>query len=237
MPARLVIAIDGPSGSGKSTVSRALARRYGLRYLDTGAMYRALTWSCLERGVDVADADAVAETTSSVVLDVGTDPEAPTVSADGRDVSAEIRTPEVTAAVSPVSAVAALRARLVAEQRRIIGEGGIVVEGRDITTVVAPDAAVKVFLTADARARAQRRAAELHGDAHAADIASTRRALQRRDTHDSTRTVAPLTQAADAVVVDATWLGVDDVVAEISALVQRAAPGLPEHEAADERHG
>lgn len=231
----LVIAIDGPSGSGKSTVSRAVARRFGLRYLDTGAMYRAITWWCLERGIDVADAAAVALRSGEPVLRLGTDPGCPGIEVDGRDVSAAIRRPAVTVAVSPVSAVREVRERLVAEQRRIIGDGGIVVEGRDITTVVAPEAPVKVFLTADAQARARRRAAELHGTTAAADIASTQRALLKRDTHDSTRSVAPLTRSAEAVVIDATWLGVEEVVAAISALVRETAPDLREREAPDER--
>lgn len=214
-----VVAIDGPSGSGKSTVSRALAQRYGLAYLDTGAMYRALTWWALEQGIDVTDADAVAKRCAEPVLVVGTDPRSPGIEVDGVDVSAPIRGDAVTGAVSAVSAVRQVRFRLVAEQRSIIDRGPIVVEGRDITTVVAPDAAVKIFLTADPAARAERRAAELAAGSTDTEVANTQRAMLARDAYDSHRTIAPLTQARDAVMIDATHLGVDEVVERIGALV------------------
>ncbi|HEU0286384.1 MAG TPA: (d)CMP kinase [Nocardioidaceae bacterium] len=214
----LVIAVDGPSGSGKSTTARGVAERLGLRYLDTGAMYRAATWVMLERGIDVDDPDAVATATSSVRLDVGTDPRRPAISADGVDVAGPIRGPAVTAAVSAVSAVAAVRRQLVALQRELIGDGGIVVEGRDIGAVVAPDADLKVFLTAESAQRAARRHAETGGATD--QVGDTEADLARRDTLDSTRAASPLTQAADAVVVDTTELGLEDVIDHIVAVVK-----------------
>jgi len=217
----LVIAVDGPSGSGKSTTARGVAERLGLRYLDTGAMYRAATWAMLERGIDVDDPDAVATATSSVRFDVGTDPRRPAISADGVDVAGPIRGPAVTAAVSAVSAVAAVRRQLVALQRELIGGGGIVVEGRDIGAVVAPDADLKVFLTAESAQRAARRHAETGGAAD--QVGATEADLARRDTLDSTRAASPLTQAADAVVVDTTELGLEDVIDHIVAMVKELA--------------
>jgi len=217
----LVIAVDGPSGSGKSTTARGVAERLGLRYLDTGAMYRAATWAMLERGIDVDDPDAVATATSSVRFDVGTDPRRPAISADGVDVAGPIRGPAVTAAVSAVSAVAAVRRQLVALQRELIGDGGIVVEGRDIGAVVAPDADLKVFLTAESAQRAARRHAETGGAAD--QVGATEADLARRDTLDSTRAASPLTQAADAVVVDTTELGLEDVIDHIVAMVKELA--------------
>lgn len=217
--AGLVIAMDGPSGSGKSSASRGVARALGFRYLDTGAMYRAVTWWMLHHGVDVEDAEAVAARAAEPVLSIGTDPDAPTVTVDGIDVAGPIRGPEVTAAVSAVSAVPQVRARLVAEQQAIIGDGDIVVEGRDIGTVVAPHATVKVFLTASADARARRRTAELTGTT----VEAQREAMARRDTLDSTRTAAPLTKAPDAVELDTTELTLDEVIAEILRLVKEKA--------------
>jgi cytidylate kinase len=212
----VVVAVDGPSGSGKSSVSRGVATRLGLRYLDTGAMYRAVTWRLLQRGVDVDDPAAVAAAAATVVLVSGTDPETPTIEADGMDVSGPIRSPEVTAAVSAVSAVPAVRALLVQRQREAIDGGGIVLEGRDIGTVVAPDAQVKVFLTASAEARAARRTAEL---THTSDVEATRVDLARRDRHDSGRAVSPLTKADDAVEVDATRLTLQQVIDRVIELV------------------
>jgi CMP/dCMP kinase len=211
----VVVAVDGPSGAGKSSVSRGVARALGLRYLDTGSMYRALTWWMLEHGVDVRDAGAVAALANKPDLDVGTNPAAPTIMVDGVDVAGPIRTDQVTAAVSAVSAVPEVRARLVQLQRRAIGSGGIVVEGRDIGTTVVPDADLKVFLTASEEARAARRAAE-HSDA---DPEETRVDQARRDRLDSSRPASPLRRADDAVVVDATDLTLDGVVERVVQLV------------------
>jgi cytidylate kinase len=224
----LVIAVDGPSGSGKSSVSRTVARRLGLRYLDTGAMYRAVTLWMLQHEVDVNDASAVAARVYEPKIVIGTDPAEPVISIDGEDVSHLIRTPPVTLAVSPVSAVPSVRQRLVAEQQDIIGAGGIVVEGRDIGTVVAPDAAAKVFLTASAGARAERRAAERIDPE--ASVQTTLEDLARRDRFDSTRVASPLLQASDAVVVDATDLTLDQVVDYVLDMVRSRLPltGAPQ---------
>ncbi|MEU9885817.1 (d)CMP kinase [Sphaerisporangium sp. NPDC051011] len=208
--------MDGPSGSGKSSASRGVARALGLRYLDTGAMYRAITWWMLEHGVDVGDPAAVAAQAGAPKLAVAADPEAPGITVDGRDVSAEIRTQEVTSAVSAVSAVPEVRARLVAEQRAIIGDGDIVVEGRDIGSVVAPGAPVKVYLTASPEARARRRTAELTGTT----LEAQRVAMARRDTLDSTRKADPLVMAADAIELDTTELNLEEVISEVLRLVK-----------------
>ena len=211
----LVIAVDGPSGSGKSSTARGVATRLGLRYLDTGAMYRAMTWWMLEHGVDVSDADAVAAAAPGVTLEVGTDPIAPTIAVDGTDVAGPIRGPEVTTAVSAVSAVPGVRGLLVQRQRELIGTGGIVVEGRDIGSVVVPEADLKVFLVADAQARASRRAAE---QGRSAEAAATHADLLRRDQLDSSRAASPLQQASDAVVVDGTGMTLDEVVSYVSEM-------------------
>ena len=210
--------MDGPSGSGKSSTSRGVARRLGLRYLDTGAMFRAMTWWMLRHGVDVEDAAAVASHADTPVLVSGTDPTAPTITVDGVDVAGPIRSPEVTSAVSAVSAVPEVRARLLRDQRAIIGDGGIVVEGRDIGTVVAPDATVKVYLTADPEARAARRTAELSG----VDVTATRADLLRRDRLDSGRKAAPLAMTDGAHHIDTTPFTLEEVVEQVVALVEQA---------------
>ena len=215
-----VLAVDGPSGSGKSSVSRGVAQRLGLRYLDTGAMYRAVTWWMLERAVDVDDPEAVAALAADPVLTVATDPRQPGIRVDDIDVAGPIRGPEVTAAVSAVSAVPAVRARLVALQREAVGAGGIVVEGRDIGTVVLPDATLKVFLTAHAKVRSSRRAEELReAGISTADPLDTLTSIERRDHLDSTRAVSPLLRADDAVEVDATELGLEEVIDTVVGLL------------------
>lgn len=206
---RLVVAVDGPSGAGKSTVCRAVATRLGLRYLDTGAMYRAVAWQVLAAGVDPENAAAVAALVVSVAVEIGTDPASSAVSVGGRDVAADIRGPAVCAAVSPVSAVPQVRTLLVAAQRQLIGEGGIVVEGRDIGTVVSPEAAVKIFLTASSTARAQRRARQRP---EPGDVALVQQAIDRRDRIDSSRLASPLVRAADAIELDTTALTQQEVV-------------------------
>ena len=213
--ASLVVAVDGTSGSGKSSTCRAVASRFGLRYLDTGAMFRAVALWMLQHDVDVNDPVAVAELADKPTLVSGTDPAAPTISVDGVDVSVEIRSDAVNAAVSPVSAVPEVRRRLLAEQRAIIDGGGIVVEGRDIASVVWPDAEVKVYLTADPGARASRRAAENGG----ADVTATQESLLARDKIDSGRTVAPLTMVEGAVHIDSTDLTLDEVVDLVAQLI------------------
>lgn len=224
--APVVVAIDGPSGSGKSTVSRAVAARLGLSFLDTGAMYRAMTWWMLANEVDVEDREAVAVACSKPVIVSGTDAAGPTITVDGQDVSGPIRGPEVTAKVSAVAAVPQVRARLVELQRGCAGvaERGIVAEGRDMGSVVFPDATVKIFLTASEIARAGRRAAELRAKGvDEATITTMAADLARRDAADSSRETAPLTQAVGAVLVDTSELTLDQVIATIAALVEERA--------------
>jgi len=215
----IVVAIDGTSGSGKSSTSRGVADRLGLRYLDTGAMYRAMTWWMLRHDVDVLDPDLVAERCLEPRIESGTDPLAPTITVDGEDVATAIRQPDVNAAVSPVSAVPEVRARLLRIQRAAIDEAlagpGIVVEGRDIGSVVWPDAPVKLYLSADASARATRRAAEEGGS----DVDSTRKSLLARDQIDSGRTVSPLVMADGAVHIDTTAYSLDEVIDQVVELV------------------
>lgn len=227
--ARLVVAIDGPSGSGKSTVSRRAAARLGLRYVDTGAMYRALTWLVLREGVAVEDEAALISLADRWSCSLSTDPEHPGVVVDGVDVTRAVRSAEVTSAVSAVSAVPAVRTRLVAAQRELVGAGGAVVEGRDIGTVVFPDAAVKIFLTASGDARAIRRAREtatartpsMH-DIDAGVVESTRADLARRDRLDSIRPASPLVKAAGAAEIDTTTMTIDEVVAQVVERCLRA---------------
>jgi CMP/dCMP kinase len=228
---RGVVAVDGPSGTGKSTTARGLAMRLDARYLDTGAMYRAATLAVLRAGVPVDAARTTAEGQDDVVavvlgarLEISTDPAEPRVRLDGEDVDAEIRSTEVTEAVSAVSALSAVRAHLVAEQRRIVADAlvesaGIVVEGRDIGTVVVPDAGLKVFLTASEPVRAGRRDAEdtAAGRAGAPD---TRADLARRDRLDSSRAESPLRPAEDAVEVDTSTLDIDGVLARLQHLAE-----------------
>ena len=223
----LVVAIDGPSGSGKSTVSRRVASALHLRYLDTGSLYRALTWSLLEAGIDTADPDAVAAHALTVRLEAGTDPAHPSIAADGVVLDRQIREDAVTAAVSAVSAVPVVRSHLLDLQRRIIGDGGIAVEGRDIGSVVAPDAPVKIFLTASDDARAARRSAE-SGD----KVTDTLASLQRRDHLDSSRVASPLLKAPGAVEIDATTLDIDGVVARVLHACAAAVghPGAASHQ-------
>ncbi|QDY76071.1 (d)CMP kinase [Streptomyces qinzhouensis] len=214
----VIVAIDGPAGTGKSSTSKAVAAALGLRYLDTGAQYRAITWWMITNGVDTADPAAIATASDKPAIVSGTDPAGPTITVDGEDVSAPIRTSEVSAQVSAVSAVPDVRTRITGLQRAIAAaaEGGIVVEGRDIGTTVLPDAHLKIFLTASPEARAARRAGELAG----ADVEATRQALVKRDAADSGRATSPLAMAADAVEVDTTELTLQQVVERVVALVE-----------------
>jgi cytidylate kinase len=210
-----VVAVDGPSGSGKSTVSRRLAATLHGVYLDTGAMYRSITWAVLQAGVDLTDQDAIAKIALETELSIGTDPLAPHFAANGVPVDGPIRGAEVTGAVSAVAAVPAVRKHLVILQQTIIAaHPRIVVEGRDIASVVAPDADLKVYLTASATARAERRSAEA-----ATDVTATEADLARRDRLDSSRATDPLRQASDAIEVDTTGMGIDEVVAHLLKLL------------------
>jgi cytidylate kinase len=226
----LVIAVDGPSGSGKSSVSREVARRLGLEYVDTGAMYRAACWSCLEAGLDLADTAAVAAHVRDLDLVMGTDPEDPWVTVGGRDISREIRETRISAVVSAVATNLDVRHELRDRQRALIDaarrgpRNGCVAEGRDITTVVAPDADVRLLLTASEEARLARRARDVHGSDDASAIEATRDQVLRRDADDST--VSNFHVAADGVVlVDSSVLDFEQTVtAVLDAVRLTAAP-------------
>ncbi len=208
-----VIAIDGPAGAGKSTVARALAARLGLEYLDTGAMYRAVTLAAMRRGIDPADVDRVAELAERLDLEVGERG----VYVDDIDVTSDIRSREVTTAVSAVAANSRVRAELVRRQRTwAIERGGGVLEGRDIGSVVFPDAELKVHLTASPRVRAERRWAEVGGD-----VDEIEAAIASRDRYDSARAHGPLVEADGSVVVDTTGLSIDKVLERIEQLLER----------------
>jgi cytidylate kinase len=214
----LVIAIDGPSGSGKSSTARGVADRLGLAFLDTGAMYRAITWLALQEGVDLDDQAAVAELLGHASMEIDQDPRRPAIAINGVDVTEAIRAPEVSAAVSTVATNLDIRADLIARQRTLIAHavGGIVAEGRDITTVVAPDADVRVLLVADPAARVARRHAEL--TEHQVDVDTVTDQVIRRDRDDST--VAQFESAAPGVhVVDSTFLSLEEVIETICSFV------------------
>ncbi|MGH3446502.1 MAG: (d)CMP kinase [Nocardioidaceae bacterium] len=215
----LVVAMDGTAGSGKSSTSRGVATRLGLRYLDTGAMYRAVTLRMLLDGIAVEDSEQLAARAETVRLESGTDPQHPTIALDGSDVSTEIRSDPVTAAVSQVSAVPRVREILRNLQRSVIGDGGIVVEGRDIGTVVAPESGLKIYLTADAQARAERRSAEMQVGQNR-DVDAVEADLIRRDAYDSTRPTAPLAAANDAVALGTTYLTLGQVIDTVVALAE-----------------
>lgn len=220
--AAVVVAMDGPSGSGKSSTARGVADRLGMRYLDTGAQFRAMTVWMQRHGVDVHDAEAVAAHADRPEIVSGTDPLEPTIVLDGDDVAEEIRSAATTAAVSPVATVPAVRQRLLELQRAIISaelaEGGIVVEGRDIGSVVWPDAEVKLYLTADPAARAARRTAEQG----TGSVADTEAALARRDAIDSSRSAAPLVVPAGAVHLDTTPYDLAEVIDMVVEIVEDA---------------
>ncbi|NEM08741.1 (d)CMP kinase [Geodermatophilus normandii] len=206
------VTLDGPSGTGKSSVARAVAARLGAAYLDTGAMYRAATVAVIDAGVDPDDADAVARVVAGARIEVGTAAGVEQVEVDGADVAERIRGAEVTRNVSAVSAVPAVRRQLVDQQRALVASAdAVVVEGRDIGTVVLPDATLKVYLTAAPEVRAQRRAGQL-GIGDPAEVAALAADLRRRDEYDSSRADSPLRPAADAVVVDSTDLDREAVV-------------------------
>jgi cytidylate kinase len=220
----LVIAIDGPSGSGKSSTARGVADRLGLAFLDTGAMYRAITWLALEEGVDLEDRAAVARLLDHASIEVDLDPRRPAIAINGVDVSDAIRAPEVSKAVSAIATNLDVRTYLVARQKKLIAEAaeGIVAEGRDITTVVAPDAHVRVLLVADPAARVARRHAELAE--HQVDVDAVHDQVIRRDRDDSM--VAEFESAAPGVhVVDSTSLSLEEVIETIFAFVPVRALG------------
>ena len=222
MSGPVTIAVDGPAGTGKSSVSRGLARRLQARYLDTGAMYRIVTLAVLRSGLDLEDADGVADVASRVDLRVGFDPDEDLYFLGAEDVSAEIRGDAVTKAVSAVSAISDVRSRLVDRQRELAdGSVTVVVEGRDIGTVVLPDADVKIFLTASAEERARRRNDQNVASGSPDDYDAVLADVRRRDHLDSTRAVSPLRAADDAIVVDSSDMSESEVVAHLLDLVEQ----------------
>jgi cytidylate kinase len=223
--AHTVVAVDGPSGSGKSSVSRAVASQFGYRYLDTGAMYRAVALWMSERGIDLNDQQAVADEVPHVELRSITDPSAPGIELAGRDVAQAIRVDAVTSTVSAVSAVPVVRQVLVQMQRDEVTAAlnagtGIVMEGRDIGTTVLPNADIKFFLTADHEARAQRRAAQDQQEGRGGEVDSAAASLAARDAADSSRKASPLKRADDAIEIDATFMTFDEVVQRVVELVR-----------------
>lgn len=227
----MIVAIDGPAGSGKSTVARALAATKGLTYLDTGAMYRSVTCAALERGINPNDKPAVIALAKKLNLEFINGENGPEVFIDGADCTAQIRTPEVDENVSVVAAIPEVREAMLVLQRKMAQTGDCVAEGRDIGTVVFPEAEVKVFLVADPTARARRRAVQRSGgdlakDAHAQVDENAAKAIEaeliERDRKDSTREVAPLKAADDAIKIDSTSLSVDEVCAKIAQMIDEA---------------
>ena len=215
---RKLIAIDGPSGVGKGTVARAIADAFGYRHVDTGAMYRAVAWRVIDLGIDLEDEPAVSALARRADIDIADGQ----VSVDGVDVTSAIRTPQIDRAVTSVARMPSVREVLVARQRAIGREGGVVMEGRDIGTVVFPDADVKIYLDASPEERARRRAADPAHGGRGEALAIVASAMADRDRIDSTRAASPLIIAPDAVVVDTTGVSVPDVVAKVIAIINRS---------------
>ncbi|RLC74175.1 MAG: (d)CMP kinase [Chloroflexi bacterium] len=222
------IAIDGPAASGKSTIGELLAEQLHYVYFDTGVMYRAVTWAALQRGIDLADEKAVTDLAERIHIEVTqptvADGRQYTVYADGEDITWQIRRPEVDHGVSPVSAYPGVRAALTAQQRRIGQAGRIVMVGRDIGTVVMPDADLKIYLDASVEERAQRRYREIRDRGEPADYDHILRDMRRRDRIDSERETAPLRPAKDAVIIDTTAMAVPEVLTEVKRWVHQSDP-------------
>ena len=215
------IAIDGPVGAGKSTIARLVAQGLGYTYIDSGAMYRALAWAARQSGVDSDDSQAVIHVLQRTDIDLRPQAEgANRVFVDGRDISGEIRSPEISQLASKLSAIPRVRRRMVALQQEMASDGCVVMEGRDIQTVVLPDAEVKIFLTASAEERARRRWEELQGRGLDADLQQVLADIEARDARDSTRVDSPLKPAPDAVHVNTDGLAIEQVVANVLAIVK-----------------
>jgi CMP/dCMP kinase len=217
----LIIAIDGPSGAGKSTLAKRLAKELNFIYLDTGAMYRALALKVLREGVDLADDARLAELIRGTEIDLAEKEGWLVVLLDGRDVASEIRTPEVSQMASKVSALRIVRERMLELQRAMGRRGSVVAEGRDIGTVIFPQAEVKIFLDASVRERARRRCDEIKAAGRAVDLAETLYEIEERDRRDSEREIAPLRKADDALLIDSSSLGADAVAARVLAEIQK----------------
>ncbi len=224
MPKQISIAIDGPAGAGKTTVAREVARRLGYKYIDTGAMYRAAAWKSLQVGIPLDDEEDIVDMVGRMDIRFETG-DSPRVFADGVDVTKAIRTPEVTRLSSPVSAIPGVRHHLVALQQRMGGEGGCVMEGRDIGSVVMPHAEVKIFLTASVEERARRRCAEMLRSGMQADIETLKKEIEERDHRDSTRAHSPLVRVPDAVEISTDGLTTEQVIEKILALCRERTVG------------
>jgi cytidylate kinase len=219
----LIIAIDGPSGAGKGTVARSVARELQYRHVDTGAMYRAIAWKAQREGIDLKDEAAVAAVGRRASFDL----EAGRVVIDGHDVARAIRTPDMDLAAAVVARHPSVRCVLVERQRLLGARGGVVMEGRDIGTVVFPDADVKIYLDASPEERARRRASDpAHASSHEQQLHEVQDALAARDRSDSTRAISPLTVAPDAVVIDTTSMPVEEVVTRVIEVVRRRAASM-----------
>lgn len=219
-----IIAIDGPAGAGKSTVVKQVARRLGYLFINTGAMYRAVAWQALRDGLSLEETERMGELARQAKIELKGAVDAQHVLLDGRDITAEIATPEVSQAASVVSAIPAVRRALVAQQQAMERGGGVVMEGRDIGTQVFPDAEVKIYLDASSEARAQRRHTEdLAKGINTGSLRATQAEIEERDQRDKTRADSPLVQAEDAIYVDSSGLSIDEVVEKILSIVARKA--------------
>jgi cytidylate kinase len=222
---RLTIAIDGPSGSGKSTLGKRLARRFGYLFIDTGAMYRAVAWKALQAGVPLDDAERLEAVARAIRFEVRRSGEEALLLVDGEDLTARIRTPEVAQGASKVSVVPAVRRVLVQKQQELGREGGVVMDGRDIGTVVFPEAEIKLFVDASAEERARRRWAEDRERGLPSDLPATVREIRERDHRDTTREDSPLRRAPGAIGIDTTGLSIDEVYALVLDYIRRRSPG------------
>jgi len=226
----IVVAIDGPAGAGKSTVAKRVAGRLSLLYIDTGAMYRAVAWKVLDAGVDVSDESAVTETAANMRIELEPSDEGARVFVDGEEVTGLIRTPEVTDVSSKISTIASVRKLLVEQQQAIGRKTGVVMEGRDIGTVVFPDTPFKFYLDASTRERARRRCGDLEQAGYEVDVDRIEREVVERDRRDSTRSVSPLRKVDDATSIDTTGMSVDEVVDAVAERVDAILSGRREKE-------